>query len=88
VTREAMNTERRLFGVAIQRRSMSASALKRLQWKVGMHAGRGGGSTKYQRLIGHDSTGVKITLADGVRDPVLVRHIETLISETCRFDRD
>ena len=88
VTREALSTERRLFGLVIQRRSMPASALKSLRWKVGMRAGRGAGSTKYQRLIGHNSTGGKITLADGVRDPILVRHIETLISETCRFERD
>jgi hypothetical protein len=86
ITRQELSTERRLFGITISRRSMPAPSLKRLEWKVGMRAGRGAGSTKFQRLIGHDSTGGKITLAEGVRDPVMVRHLEELIARACHFD--
>lgn len=88
VTRQELTTERRLFSMPFGRHSMPASRLKRLQWKVGMRAGRGPGSIKYQRLIGHDSTGGRIVLADTVRDPVVVRLIEDLIAEICRLDRD
>jgi hypothetical protein len=85
ITRDEIAVSRRFFGIPIGRRRISTNALTSLDWKVGARSGRGAGSTKYQRLVAHSSTNKKLTIADGIRDPAVARHIEKTIASITRF---
>lgn len=85
ITRDEISVSRRWFGIPTGRKGMPTSALASLDWKVGARAGNGAGSTKYQRLIARDSTGTNLTIADGIRDPIVARHIEDSVIAATRF---
>ena len=87
ITRDEIAVARRFFGLPVGRRSFSAASLTSLDWKVGARAGRGAGSTKYQRLIARGSGAAKLTVADGIKDPAVARHIEKTIVEVTRFEK-
>lgn len=88
ITREHIVVTRRWMGLPMGSTTISADRLAALEWSVGARAGRGAGSTKYQRLTVRDSSGTKATLADGIRDPALVRYIEDTLSAITKFPND
>jgi hypothetical protein len=87
ITRDEIAVARRFFGIPVGRCGFSTATLTSLDWKVGARAGRGAGSTKYQRLNARNSSGEKLTIADGIKDPVVARHIDKTIVEVTRFEK-
>jgi hypothetical protein len=85
VRRDEVVARHRVFGIPTATRRMAASAIVALDAEVGLRAGRRGGSAKFQCLVARDSTGAKLALAEGIRDPAVLRHLRDAIAAACRF---
>ena len=85
--RDGITARHSVFGIPTRREAMAASAIREITGEVGMRAGRGAGSKAYKRLIARDSTGGRVTLADGIADPAVLRRIEAAVTAVTGYPK-